>query len=467
MKVVITGAGEVGYHVIGTMYREGVDIVVIDSDDAVLEQLKAEFNITTLRGNATDAAHLEKAGIADADLFLAITNFDETNIISCILAGQVSKAKKIARVKTIEMGEEATFTEIRRLGIDLIINPYEVAAEHLYNLVENPQATDHHPFMDGRVLLIRLPIGPESPLVNTTLREFGLKARIPQTLIAITQRNGESHIPAGDTVIREGDQVYFFCEAGQKDRLYTYLGQVRQPARRIFINGGGHIGYALAKRLERKYSDVRIMDISEERCEWLSDHLHNTLVLHMDGTDTAALASEGMDGVDTFLCVTNTDQVNIVSAMLAKELGARNTVALVKQPEMLPILENNELIDVAFSPRLLTARKILRFIRGEQLESFFSFVSSDIELLEIQAQAGTPCVAASLADLNLPKGLLVGAVQRGANIFIPRGNDQLEPGDRVLLLQQRRNRKVTNTLFFEQQEQPPPGTAMLGARSQA
>ena len=456
MKVLIVGAGEVGYHVIGALYREHVEIVAIDSDPSVLEQLKAEFNITTMLGNATDSNLLREAGADRADLFLAITNYDETNIISCLLAGQMGAAKKIARVKTIDIGHDSSFAEKHHLGIDFIINPYEVAAEHLAHLAEYPQVTDFNPFLGDHVALVRIPIREGSPLAGQTVVSFGQNAQIPHTLIAIVQRDGQSTMPDRNTVIQAGDKVYFFCERHRLGRLFSFLRLPATKARRVFINGGGHVGYALARRLERRNIDVRILELSEERCHWLSQQLDHALVLHANGTDSAALKAEGIEHADYFISVTDTDQVNVVSCLLAREYGAAHTLALVKQPEYIPIIAQRDLIDVAFSPRMLTARKILRFVRGVNLESFFAFANSDIELLELQVRPGMRCCSVRLSEMNLPAGMLVGAVKREEEIFVPRGDDSLRAGDTILLLQQRRNRQHTRAFFLEPNEHEPP-----------
>ncbi len=430
--------------------------MAIDSEPTVLDQLRNEFNITTLQGNATDSEVLERAGVADADLFLAITNFDETNIIACLLVGQQGRAKKIARVKTIDIGHDSSFTEKHHLGIELIINPYEVAAEHLEHMVRYPQVTDFNQFLGEEVVLVRIAIEEGSPLAGSTVMAFGQDAQIPHALIALVQREGRSAIPSRDTQVRAGDQVYFFCERKQLQRLFGYLRLPTRPARRVFINGGGHIGYALARRLERRQLDVRILEINDERCQWLSQQLDHTLILHADGCESSSLKAEGIEHADYFLSVTDADQVNVVSCMLAKEYGATQAMALVKQPEYLPIIAERGLIDVAFSPRLLTARKILRFVRGENLHSFFTFVNSDVELLELQVRAGMRCDRVPLAELELPEGVLIGAVKRDTHIFVPRGEDYMMEGDTILLLQQRRNRRVTKSFFLERREPALP-----------
>jgi trk/ktr system potassium uptake protein len=462
VKVLIVGAGEVGYHVIGALYRENVDIVAIDTDPGVLEQLKAEFNITTLLGNATDSSLLEQAGVDSTDLFLAVTNHDETNIIACLLAGQLGAAKKIARVKTIDIGHDSSFTERKHLGIELIINPYEVAAEHLAHLAQYPQVSDYNLFLGDQVALVRIPIAAGSPLAGQSVIWFGQTAHIPNTLIAIVQREGETSMPSRDTVIEAGDQVYFFCAIRHLPKLFRFLALPSRPARRVFINGGGHIGYALARRLERRQMDVRILEISEERCNWLSQQLDNSLVLHANGSDSAALKAEGIEHADYFISVTESDPVNVVSCLLAREHGAAHTLALVKQPEYIPIISQRGLIDVAFSPRLLTARKILRFVRGANLESFFAFANSDLELLELRVRGGMRCCGERLTDLDLPAGMLVGAVKRDDEIFIPRGDDRLATGDTILLLQQRRNRRATTAFFLESPEPELPRADAAG-----
>lgn len=459
MRVVIVGAGEVGYHVIGTLYREGVEIVAVDTDQAILERLRQEFSITTIFGNAVDAAVLEQAGVSEAELFVAVTNYDETNIISCMMAGQAGVQKKIARVKTIDFGLESSFSDKKSLGIDLVINPYEVAAEHLFNLVCNPQVTDYTQFLGDELILVRIPISPASPLAGTSVLTFGQEAQIPNTLIALIQRAGRPFIPAADEIIQAGDELYFFCESSQQERLFAYLGLTTRPARRIYINGGGHIGIALARRLEQRNLDVRLLEISVQQCEWLSRQLNTTLVLHADGTDAKALQDEGVDTADFFISVTAEDHINVVSSLFAKRAGAAKTVALVKQPELIPMLMEGTSIDVAFSPRLLTARKILRFVRGHNLESFFMFPDSDIELLELRIKTGMRCESGQISELDLPQGVLIGAVKRNGSIFVPRGQDHLAAGDTIMLLQQRRNRRFSRAFFLESgDDQEAPDT---------
>ena len=468
LRVVIVGAGEVGYHVIGSLYREGVEIVAIDSDTAILERLRQEFNITTIFGNAIDSAILEQAEVDKAELFVAVTNYDETNIISCLMAGEAGVQKKIARVKTIDFGRGSSFSDKKDLGIDLIINPYEVAAEHLASLVHYPQVNDYSQFLSDRLHLVRIPIAADSPLAGRSVLDFGQQVNIPHTLIALIQREGHPFIPSAGEIVNAGDEVYFFCEKDQQQRLFAYLKLSRRPAKRVYINGGGHIGIALAKRLEDQSLDVRVLEISGQQCEWLSQQLDNALVLHADGSDSKALHSEGIEHADFFISVTAEDQINMVACLLAKQYGAAKAVALVKQPELIPMIISGTDIDIAFSPRLLTARKILRFVRGHNLESFFMFPNSDIELLELKIKPGMRCESGPISALNLPSGVLIGAVKRDDGIFVPHGQDHLAAGDTIMLLQQRRNRRFSRAFFLDSGESfETAGAAASASRSGA
>jgi trk system potassium uptake protein TrkA len=448
LKVVFVGAGEVGYHVIDALYREGVDIVAVDNNSAVLERLREDYAITTVLGNATDSATLDSVDLQHVDLFLAVTDSDETNIIACLMAHDAGAGTKIARVKTIDLGLKTAVTEERFFGIDLVINPYEVAAEHLEYLVQYPQITDVHTFLSDRMMLLRVLIHDGSPLANKRVRDIGPQFQIPGSLLALILRGGEHIIPNGDAEIHPGDHVYFFAERTRLKKLFRLMHLSANPAHRVYINGGGHIGYALARRLELTGMDVRILEINEDRCDFLSEHLDHALVLNMDGSDVNSLKQEGVESADMFISLTAEDDINLMSCMLARTRGAKRTVALVKEQDYIPMLMQNGCVDIAFSPRRLTGRKILRFVRGKDVNSFFSFPNSDVELLEMEIKPGAGCLHAPIMQLGMPPGMLVGAVKRGEHIFTPRGNDVLEAGDTVLVIQQRRNRQQANALFL-------------------
>ncbi|MDH4121340.1 MAG: Trk system potassium transporter TrkA [Deltaproteobacteria bacterium] len=450
MRVVIAGVGEVGYHVVETLFREGVELTALDTQENLLENLEREFHLTTFLGSATDALLLEKARVGEADLFLAVTNHDETNVIACMMAAEMGAKRKIARIKSIDLGMETAMADSPNLGIDLIINPFEVAAEHLTSMVKHPQVTDYNRFLSDRVLLVRFRLEAGCPLVNEKVSTFGQVSGIPQTLMALVQRGGVSQIPHGEYVLQAGDQVYFFCERHQLKRLSHYLGFHTKPGQRIFINGGGNIGYALARRLEKEFEDVRVLEISAARCQYLSQVLDRALVLNMDGTDADLLALEGIGDVDYFISTTQREDVNMVSAMMAHRLGVKKTIALVAQPEFLPIVQENPMISAAFCPRLLTARKLMLYVQGLNLLSFFAFPNSDIEVLELQVPAGCQALKGTISTFPLPTGVLVGAVARGERIFIPRGNDELLEGDRILVIQHRNNRAATKEFFMEE-----------------
>lgn len=458
MKVFIAGAGEVGCYVAEALHRERVEITVMDEDPNALERLGERLPVTLAQGNAIDHTQLERFGAGEADLFAAVTDFDETNLISCLLARELGAKRSIARVKTIELGDPGEAQQENFLSIDLIVNPYEATAEYLERLALFPDLVDLVPFLNGAAMLLALPILRGSPLEGSTVRALKEREFENKALIVLIQHAGETFVPQADTQIEPDSIVYLFCAQDRLRALLRSLGCTAPPAKHVYINGGGRIGFALARRLENRGIDVRLLEIHPQRCRLLSRRLERSLVLCGNGMDPVILREERIGDTDLFVSLTADDSVNVVSAMLAKEMGTRRTMALVKRPEAVHLLQRQQHIDVVFSPRLLTARRVLRYIRSPYLSSFFSFPATSMEVLEICMEAGMPCVNVPLAELPLPEGSLIGALWREGKLFLPGGTDRLCPGDRVLLVQHRNNHAHTQRLLgvnVSQNPEPP------------
>ncbi len=446
MRFVIAGAGEVGYHIVESIHREGVNITVIDGGEAVLQRLHRLFWVDTVLGNASNRDVLEKAQVGGADLFIAVTSSDEINIISSLIAKEMGAKQGIARLTAfneVSAGDQHSF------GISLVINPFEAAAEHLEQLALHPSTIDFVPFLGGDVALIGAKVRQATLMDGMQVQAFGENTKLAGALIALVERDGTAFIPRANTVVAVGDSVYFLCIRQQWKKLGTLLGLPTKPSYKVFINGGGLIGESLALRLERRGLDVRVIEKDERRCEVLSQILDHSLVLNADGTDDLALKSEGIGDADCFFSACDDDEVNLLSCLMAKEMGARATVALIRQSETIAILHRQDLIDAAINPRLLTARKILQYVQGTNLRSFFSFPNSTIEVVELEVHKTSPCVGKMLRSLKLPAGaLLVGSIRRKGRIYIPRGEEKLQAGDVVLLVQKRNCREISRLLFW-------------------
>ena len=444
MRLVIAGAGEVGYHLTEALSEEA-DIQVIDLDAKVLKRLENCFHVKTLQANSAHQETLQKAQVDQADLFIAVTDRDDSNLLACLVASELGSPTTIARVKRLNMdgGEGPQFK-----NIDLLINPYQVVADHLEQLIIHPQVTDIANFMDKQLLLIRIAVNESSTLAGKTVAEFGMKSRkeVP-CLIAAIQRAKKSFVPSAQDTIQMDDQLYFFCSTKKFKQLMKSLQIRRKSGRRVFINGGGNIGLALAQRLEKFGMDVRVLEVNHQQCQVLSKSLQHSLVLQVDGMDLSLLQEEGIRQADYFVSLTADDSINISACLLVKEYSDCRTAALFKQPRALPFINSYGLIDHIFSPRVLTAMKILQHVRGKNLNNFFPLENSDIELLEIKMQPQQDCLNIPLSQLTLPKETLIGAILRNGTIFLPQGEDSLHAEDSLILIQNKKYRETNSKMF--------------------
>ena len=449
MRAIIIGAGEVGGHLVEALQGEEIDLITVDNDPEVIERLRIQYpKVRTVLGDVTDPQLRAELDLPNADLFLAVTDRDETNIVSCLLAGRNMRGKRIARLKGIDWGEKTHDEQASYLGIDLITNPSEVVTDHLVDLIEHPHVSDFISLLDDLMALVRIRIREESPLAGRAVNALKTYAPESNAIAALVLRRGSYVIPHGGFVVTPGDHLYVVLRRDQLKKLGKRLKLPAHGARRVFINGGGHIGYALARRLnELGTRKLWIFEIDAARCRFLSERLENVLVMHASGVDPLALRAESIERADLFISLTQSDDINVVSCMQASTLGAKQTIALVKQPDGIPLLLDQPRLDSAFSPRQLTARRILRFVRGDAMRSVMIFPGSQIEMLEYRVSAGSPADGVPIRALGLPPRVLVAACRRGQSAFIPYGDDVLRGDDTVLMLQDRGVRKVTERCF--------------------
>ncbi len=452
MKVVIAGAGEVGYHLIENLSRESLEILVVDSNEEVLKKLKSEYDVKTDCAHIIDSKFLTKAHLADADLFLAITNSDETNMIACKAASEAGASKTICRIRQIDLSTEKKQFSLKSLGIDWIINPVSLVADELFKLVLTPNIVDNFEFSNGDITLTGYKISDRSKIPNRTVGELEGELLRNSFHIGIIQRKDMSIIPKKDEIIQEDDVVYFFYQTENDRLLRKILNQDKSSSKskRIFINGGGHMGLRLAQMLEEAKQNVKVIEKDIARSFHISEKLNKTLVLNFDGTDLKQLMAEGIEHADYFISVTDNEQVNLTSCLLACEQGVERTICLVKQPELIPILDQNTPISLGISPRILTARHLVRFIQDTNVYSYFSLVGSHIEVLEFRLDDCTPCLDIPLKELELPKNVRIGIIQRRDKCLLPTSDTRLLPGDTVLLVFHRLDRVEATRLFKSQ-----------------
>jgi trk system potassium uptake protein len=435
MKILIVGAGQVGYFLCERLSLEGHEVTLIDRDAEHLNKAQDRLNVLGILGNGASAEILEQAGIRGTDIFIAVADLDEVNILSCLLAREYGVRTLVARVKSIEYSGRGAVLSKEKLGISLLVNPDDAVAEELVKIACRTGAFDVAEFVEGKIQFLGYRIGEESPLCDLTLRELGEIRGMYRFVVTAITRGDKTIIPRGDDTIQAGDSI--FIVAHQQDLpSIQYLLHIQEEHKRrsprAFILGGSRIGVRIATALEDLHFDVRLVEQDESRCERISAKLKKTMVIHADGIDIGTLVDEGVEGAEVFIAVTGSDETNIIASLLAKQRGARRALTLVNKPELLHLAPNLG-IDACVSPRLSAAGAILKYVRRGEIISLATVEGSNAEVMELKVSGKKGLTDIPLKDLHFPPGAIIGAVVRGIEYEIPTGESHLESGDRVVV----------------------------------
>jgi len=435
MKILVIGSGQVGFFLCDRLSREGHEVTLIDRDDALVQRAQDRLNVMGVVGNGASAETLEQAGIEDVDIFIAVTNMDEVNILACLLAREYRAKILIARTKNIEYTSHKAVLSKEKLGIDLLINPEDAVAEELSKLARDSRAFDVAEFADGQILFQGHRIEPESPLCDLTLAELGELRGMYRFVVVAISRGHTTIIPRGDDTIQSGDRIYIFAPKKELPAI-NYLLQAEQQVvkqtHRAFILGGSRIGLQVAQNMEARHFHIKLIEKDEARCYKLAELLDKTVVINAEGLDVTTLLDEGLADVDVFIAVTENDQTNILTCLLAKQYNAKRTLALVSQPELIGLASDLG-IDVCISPRLAAAGAILKFVRRGEVVSLTAVEDSNSEVLELVIGQESGLLGTPLSQLHFPRGAIIGAIVRGENYEIASGDSVLEAGDRVVV----------------------------------
>jgi trk system potassium uptake protein TrkA len=435
MKILILGAGQVGASVAANLAREANDITVVDVDVKRLAELQDRLDIRTVVGQASHPEVLRRAGAEDADMILAVTNSDETNMVACQVAYTLFHTPtKIARVRaSAYLSFQELFAQ-EAMPVDVIISPEQVITDYVQRLIEFPGALQVLDFAQGKVRLVALKAYYGGPLVGHELR--ALRDHIPgvETRVAAIFRRGKPIIPEGDTVIEVDDEVFFIATQKSIRAVMSELRRLDKPYKRIMIAGGGNIGVRLASALETKYQ-VKLIDHNTERTRRISEELERAIVLLGDCADEDLLIEENIENTDVYCAVTNDDEANILSAMLAKRLGARKVMALINRAAYVDLVESGE-IDIAISPHQATIGSLLTHVRRGDVVMVHSLRRGAAEAIEAVAHGDektSKVVGRAIQDIRLPPGTTIGAIVRGEEVVIAHHYTVIESEDHVIL----------------------------------
>ncbi len=435
MKIIILGAGQVGSSVADHLASEANDITVIDTDTQRLQELQDRLDIRTIAGHASYPVVLQQAGAEDADMIIAVTNSDEINMVACQIAYTVFHTPtKIARVRAPEYLSQTRLFAQEVFPVDVLISPEQLITEYILRLVENPGALQVLDFADGKVRLVGVKAYYGGPLVGHDLRTF--KEHIPgiDTRVAAIFRRGKAILPEGNTIIEADDEVFFVAAKKDIRSVMSELRRLDKPCKRIMIAGGGNIGRRLAQSLEKDYQ-VKLIDHNPARTESISRELDRTIVLQGDAAEEDLLLEEGIEHADVFCAVTNDDEANILSAMLAKRLGARKVMSLINRAAYVDLVQSG-IIDVAISPEQITIGSLLAHIRRGDVAMVHSLRRGAAEAIEAIAHGdskSSKVVGRMIGEIKLPPGTTIGAVVRGDAVIIAHHDVVVEAEDHVIL----------------------------------
>ncbi len=439
MKIIIAGAGEVGFHIAQRLASERKEVVVIDRNAEALRRFSDLLDVKTIHGSGSSPKVLEEAGLKGAEAFLAVTDRDETNLVACMFVNALFPGiLKLARIRNDDyIGCRKELTR-SILNINKIINPEEEVVTSIVRAMSVPGAEDVSEFAEGRVKLIAMRIREHAPIAGTRLLDLLQSPERPPFVVAAIFRREHLIVPTGKSRIDPGDLVYFVCNKNNLERVLGFFGGHLEPVRNVLLVGGGNLGLRLARHIEGKSLHIRLVEQDEKRCRFLVEQLHHTIVLHGDGTDKDLLEQEDIAGMDLVVTLTGQEEVNVLCSLLARQLGARHTITRLNKFAYFPIAVAIDLGHIV-SPRLSVINSIVQYVRRGRILSTFSLKGEEGEILEAVALEHSGIVGKPLKNLKFPKGALVLAVLRGDESIIPGGNTVIEPRDRVIILSTRKN----------------------------
>lgn len=431
MKIVIAGAGDVGFHLAELLSYENQDIILIDINQDLLDYAATHLDVLTIKGDSSSIEILELAEVWKANLVLAVTTSEKTNLVTAILAKKMGARQTIARVSSSDYLAEEQKPIFKELGVDSLISPRQLAAKEIRRLIDQCSFTDVFEFENGKISLVGITLNNQSLLINKRLKEVGgLDLDVNLRPIAIL-RGHQTIIPRGDTILLKNDHVYFIAKKENIGKVEELVGGGKMKIKNIMILGGTGLGFETAMMLEKDYN-VTVIEKNKDNCKILSEYLSNALVINGDGSNISLLEEEGLSRMDAFIALTPNSETNIIASLTAKNHGVFKTIAQVENREYTFISQDIG-VDTLINKKLIAANNIFRYVRKGRVEAITSLHGVDAEVIEFIIHKQNRLTKKPLRELKFPKTALVGGVIRGDDSLIPTGDFQFQVDDKVIV----------------------------------
>lgn len=432
MKIVIAGAGGVGFHLAELLSKENQDITIIDSDDFVLEQVRKNLDVLTINGDVSNIQVLEELNLKKTNLFISVTTFEQVNLLSAILAKRLGAKNTIARISNPEHLEIKYKEQFTELGIDVLISPQKLAALEIERLLERVSFTDLFEFEKGKISVVGFTLDNFCPLINQTILQIDEQTTGFQFRGIALLRGHKTIIPNGNTILRKGDHLYVSTQKESLEKVMQFVGKQLKPIKHVMIIGGTPLALRTAQEIENNY-EVTVVIENEDIAKKFVESLQKSLVIHADPDDIDTLKSEGLERMDAFIALTTNSETNIIASLMAEESGVKKTIALVENVNYIHISQNIG-IDTIINKKIIAANNIFRFVRKGKVEAIASLRGVDAEIIEFIVHKKNRLLRHPIKNLRLPKKSIIAGIIRGEDNIVPNGDFQFELNDKVIIL---------------------------------
>lgn len=431
MNIVIAGDGEVGFHLAKMLSGENHNITIVDPHKELLKLVESHSDLMTITGDSTSLDVLESAKVGRADLLLSVLHNEQTNLLTCVLGKRLGAKRTIARINNVEYLEEEHTAFFRSIGVDEMVCPERIAAQEIIKLLRQAAATEIFDFTDGHLQLFLIKLDENALVIGKTLDDIARENTKLEFRAVAVHRNGETIIPKGQDSFRVNDLAYVITKPDGVDELLRLGGKIRLDIRNVMIIGGGRIGRKLALGLEDEMN-IKLIEKDKERCNGLADTLSDTLIINGDARDFELLEDEGIRNMDAFVAVTNDSETNIFTCLLAKKFGVKRVIPLVENIDYIDISQNIG-IETIINKKLITASHIARFTMSAEVASIKCLHGIDAEVLEFVVKPGATVTQSAIKDIRMPRGAIIGGINRDGESFIALGKFQIQEGDKVVV----------------------------------